>query len=153
MYNTTKILALAFALLCSAQSWATPSALSKGQRLYVPVFSEIPYGEGKHSLPLTATLSVRNIDPSHPLNITAIRYYDSKGKLLTEYLSSARMLAPLESVEYVVKQSDRRGGISASFQVEWSADQAVHPPIVQTVMIGATSGQGISFSEDGRVIQ
>src|SRR5262245_24228184 len=34
----------------------------RGQTLYVPVYSEIPYGDRDHTLELTATLSIRNID-------------------------------------------------------------------------------------------
>jgi hypothetical protein len=51
-----------------------------------------------------------------------------------------------------VKESDTRGGVSASFLVEWVAEQSVSAPLVESVMIGTASTQGVSFTCPGRVI-
>ena len=55
-------------------------------------------------------------------------------------------------MEFFVKESDTSGGVSASFLVEWVAEQAVTAPVVESVMIGTASTQGISFTCPGRVL-
>jgi hypothetical protein len=37
--------------------------------------------------------------------------------------------------------------------VVWKADKALNPPIIEGVMIGTHSGQGISFVSRGQVIK
>ena len=51
----------------------------------------------------------------------------------------------------VVKR-DESGGSGANFIVEWSSETPVNPPIIESVMIGAQSSQGISFTSRGREI-
>ena len=55
----------------------------------------------------------------------------------------------MASAEFFVKESDTRGGVSASFLVEWVAEQSVSDPLVETVMIGTASTQGVSFAYRG----
>jgi hypothetical protein len=42
--------------------------------------------------------------------------------------------------------------VGANFIVRWHADEPVHPPIVETVMITTESTQGISFLSTARVL-
>jgi hypothetical protein len=53
----------------------------------------------------------------------------------------------------VVHESDKSGGSGASFLVEWESEKPVSPPIIETVMIGAQTQQGISFTSRGQVIK
>ncbi len=46
---------------------AAGQELSKGQLIYVPIYSHIYYGDREKALLLTATLSIRNIDPTRSL--------------------------------------------------------------------------------------
>lgn len=132
---------------------AAQEAPLRGQVLYVPVYSEIPYGEARKALPLTATLSVRNTDRKSPVTLRRLDYHDSAGRLVRSYLAGPRTLGPLSSAEYVVAESDRRGGVSASFLAEWTSDAAVSPPVLEAVMISTRSGQGISFTSPARVLE
>ena len=61
-------------------------------------------------------------------------------------------LKPLESVRYLVKESDMRGGSGANFIVKWKADVPVNRPIFEAVMIGTRGQQGISFTSRGHEI-
>jgi hypothetical protein len=61
-------------------------------------------------------------------------------------------LKPLESLVYIVKESDMRGGSGANFIVKWKADVPVNMPVLEAVMIGARGQQGISFTSRGREI-
>jgi predicted oxidoreductase len=62
-------------------------------------------------------------------------------------------LAPLASVRYVIGEGDKAGGFGANFIVTWSAGEPVVEPVVESVMIGAYTRQGISFTSRARVIK
>src|SRR3989339_801686 len=120
--------------------------LSRGQTVYVPAYSHIYVGNRERPFLLTVTLSIRNIDAKHPITITAADYYDTKGKRIRKYLERQVLLTPWESIRFVVPQKDKSGGSGANFVVEWKSDKAVNPVLVETIMIGAESQQGISFT-------
>jgi len=126
--------------------------LSKGQLVYVPAYSHIYSGDRERPFLLTVTLSIRNIDPIHQIRITVVDYYETQGKLLRKKLDKPLTLNPLESLRYVIPESDKSGGSGANFIVEWYSDIPVNQPIIESVMIGAKSGQGISFTSRGREI-
>lgn len=126
--------------------------LSKGQTIYVPAYSHIYSGNNEKPFLLTVTLSIRNIDPNHPIKITVADYYETQGKRLKKFLDEPRTLKPMESLRYVIPESDEKGGSGANFMVEWQSDKSVNPPIVESVMIGTQSQQGVSFTSRGRVI-
>ena len=126
---------------------------SSGQRLYVPVYSEIPYGGGGSTYRLAATLSIRNTDPDSGIKILRADYYDSNGKRLQEYVEEAVSLGPLASQHVVVRESERRGGVGANFIVEWRSEEPVVPPLVEAVMIRTGSLQWITFLSDAVVIE
>lgn len=126
--------------------------LSRGQAIYVPAYSHIYSGDRERPFLLTVTLSIRNIDPRARITVTVVDYYETQGRLLKKYIERPLTLKPLESLRYVIPQSDKAGGSGANFIVEWQAEQLVNPPIVETVMIGTQSQQGISFISRGQVL-
>lgn len=126
--------------------------LSKGQTIYVPAYSHIYSGDRERPFLLTVTVSIRNIDPKHSVNVTTVDYYETQGKLLKKFLDSSVVLKPLESIRYVIPQEDNTGGSGANFIVEWKSDNLVNPLIVETVMIGTQSQQGVSFTSRGQAI-
>ena len=126
--------------------------LSKGQRVYVPAYSHIYSGDRERPLLLTVTLSIRNIDPKHQIKITLVDYYETQGKLLTKYIDKQLTLKPMESTRYVIPERDKSGGSGANFIVEWYSEKLVNPPIIESVMIGTKSGQGVSFTSRGKEI-
>lgn len=145
-----------FALLLlppmSARADGAVKDLSQGQTVYVPAYSHIYIGNREQPFLLTVTLSIRNIDAKHPVTITAADYYDTKGKRIRKYLEQPVSLGPWESIRYVVPQKDKSGGSGANFVVEWNSGKAVNPVLVETIMIGAESQQGISFTSRGQAI-
>ena len=126
--------------------------LTNGQTIYVPVYSHIYVGNREKPFLLAATLSIRNIDPKHPISITVVDYYETQGKFLKKHLEKPVTLNPLESMRYIIPERDKTGGSGANFIVEWKSDRVVNPPIVESIMIGAQSSQGISFTSRGREI-
>jgi Protein of unknown function (DUF3124) len=133
----------------------TPAEVNsvRGQTLYVPVYSEIPYGDRDQTLELTVTLSRRNIDRKVAVMVRKVGYYNAKGERVRSYAQEPRVLPPLATVEFVIKASDRSGGISAGFLVEWESEHLCVPPVVEAVMISTASTQGISFSSQARVVE
>lgn len=127
-----------------------------GQTLYVPVYSHIYYGGkrygGKREYLLAVTLSIRNTDPQKAMLVTSIRYYDTAGRVLEEYLQQPLRLGPLVSTEIFVEEQDIRGGAGTNFLVEWRAEEPINVPLVEAVMVGTSGTQALSFTSPGRVI-
>ena len=127
--------------------------LSKGQTLYVPVYSNIFSAPKKIPYNLATILSIRNTDMSNPINIVAADYYDTKGKLVKKYYLQPLTLAPLESTDIFIPEEDTTGGTGANFIVKWNSQKEVNAPIIESVMFGMKSGQGISFVSSGQEIK
>jgi hypothetical protein len=88
----------------------------------------------------------------HPIEITLVDYYETQGKLLNKYIETPVILKPLESLRYIIPEKDKSGGSGANFIVEWHSDKPVNRPIIESIMIGTQSTQGISFTSRGREI-
>ncbi len=121
--------------------------------LYVPIYSDVFYLDEKRTLLLAATLSIHNVDLDHPITLTAVDYYDHKGRFLRTFLEKPRTIQPLETVNFVVEEQDRSGGPGANFLVEWVSDNTVQSPIVEALMITGRSNYGISFMTSGKVLK
>lgn len=127
--------------------------LSKGQTVYVPAYSNVFTGPKKLPFQLATTLSVRSTDLSAHIRITSIDYYDTNGRMVRRYLDKPLNLGPLASTFVHIEEKDASGGFGANFIVRWNADRVVNAPVIECVMIGATSGQGISFVSPGQEIR
>jgi len=126
---------------------------SKGQTIYIPAYSHVFTGPRANPYNLAITLSIRNTDPDKGLIVTAIDYHDHSGRLIRRHTPSPLSLAPLASSYIHLEEKDTSGGFAPKFIVRWEASRPITTPIVEAVMIGATSGQGISFVSQGQVIQ
>ena len=132
--------------------WRPTSLPVVGQLVYVPAYSHVYRGEGDPFL-LTVTLSIHNTSMDSSIAVNSIRYFDTNGNELPPRISAPVQVAPLATMEVVIGQNDASGGSGANFLVEWVSDVAVPEPIIETVMIGARSQQGISFARKGTVIR
>ena len=147
------LLIVSVAILAPAGSSADDIQLSMGQSVYVSIYSHIYSGIKARPFDLVAILSIRNTDIDQPVMIVAVKYYDTEGKLLKEYLDEPLELKALASTRYIIKENDKAGGSGANFIVKWKSNKKVTPPIIEAVMIGTHSGQGISFVSRGQVIE
>ena len=127
-------------------------ALRIGEVIYVPVYSHIFQGDKASKQPLSSTLVIHNIDPSKPIQVTSVRYYDHSGAQIKEYTDEPITLGPFASANFVVGIGEDRGGVGANFIVEWQGDDTPASPIVQAIMSGGTGTQGLSFVTQGKVI-
>lgn len=124
-----------------------------GQIIYVPAYAHIYYQDQQRVINLNVTLSIRNTDGAHPIQIDAVHYYDSEGHFVRNYLAQPVHLNPMASTTFVVDEADSAGGVGANFIVAWSSEQPTTEPIVEAIMISAASAQGISFVSVGRVLE
>lgn len=137
--------------------WAPPGGLaaaeyplSKGQTIYVPVYSNVLAAPKGVAIHLANTLTIRNTDLHNAIQVTAADYYDTKGALLRKFYLKPVTLAPLETTYVYLSERDQEGGIGANFIVRWQAARDVNAPIVECLMVGT---QGRAFVSPGQVIR
>ncbi len=58
----------------------------------------------------------------------------------------------MASAEHIIKESDRSGGISASFLVEWESESAVSAPLVEALMVSSSYNRALAFNSEARVL-
>jgi hypothetical protein len=154
LYSFCSILGAAILLagLVTTARADSDSLRSAGQTVYVPIYSHIYSGLKGRPFNLAATLSIRNTDPKLPISLVSVTFYDSEGKLVKEYLEKSVELKAMASTRYILTEADTGGGSGANFLVKWTSKTKVNPPLIEGVMIGTRSGQGISFVSRGQVI-
>jgi hypothetical protein len=132
-------------------------APSKGQTVYVPVYSEVRYGNlnaaGKADTELMSVLvSIRNTDPKEAIRVVAAPYYDTAGRMIRDYLPTPRTVAPFGTLELFVEHRESDGGSGANFAIRWEAAKAVSPPIVEALHLRVQSGRTLGFVSRGKPI-
>ena len=123
-----------------------------GQVLYLPVYSSVPYLDNNKKFDLSAFVSVHNTDLKQNICITRVLFFNNDGKLVENYLSNDSILKPLGATNFFVPEHDQ-SGTGANFLIEWAADSAVNEPLIESVMISLTHGQGVSFASSGKIIR
>ena len=147
------LVALFLASSLTGQSQAARDLrLSKGQTIYVPVYSHIYVGDRQLAWNLSANLIIHNTDPGNPITVLAVDYYDWEGKLVKQHLSKPKQVNPMGSAFYYVKTSDTKGGWGANFVVKWKSENEVNEPLVECVMTGSRGNHSVSFISRGHVV-
>ena len=152
MRKIVTIFVFTFLFTLPAFSAENKIALSSGQTVYVSIYSNVFIGPKKRPFNLAGNLSIRNTDLHNQVTILSAEYFDNDGKTLKEYAKTPIILAPLASHHLAIKERDKSGGFGANFIVKLKSTKVINPPIIESVMIGTSSGQGISFVSVGKVI-
>ncbi|RAI36969.1 DUF3124 domain-containing protein [Rhodoplanes roseus] len=121
----------------------------KGRTL-VPLHSTVIAGGGRTRLNFSGLLSIHNASETGVLVVEAITYRDQAGRLIERTLDKPVGLKPYASMQVLIAQEDVRGGIGASFVIDWSSPQAGDEPLVEAVMVAVQGTQGYSFISTGR---
>jgi hypothetical protein len=134
---------------------ADPGPSADGTLVYVPVYSSLFLGLSARarSVDLAATVSVRNTSSLHPITLKWVRYYDSTGKKVRDYLDKPSALPPLGSVEFVIQRSDAAGGPGANFLIRWDGPADIDQPLIEAVMFGESGNHGVSFTSRGQIVK
>lgn len=122
-----------------------------GQLVFVPAYSEI-ISLSNPALRLATTLAVHNTDLNHPIIVKSVRYYDTDGHLIRDFIDAPVQLNPLATTGFVISADDASGGWGANFLVEWVASEPVYEPVIEAVMVSTRGTEGVSFISPGRVI-
>lgn len=116
--------------------------------VYIPIYSDI-YSESRlRSTLLTATLSIRSTSLEDTTYVNNIDYYNTNGELVKSFIDKTLILAPMQSIDYVIEKDDTSGGVGANFIVIWGAENNT-APLFQAVMIGTSGQHGLSFVTNG----
>lgn len=143
---------LCFILCLTSADVFSQVKLMKGQTVYVPAYANVFTGPRGNVFHLTVTLVIRNTDPRRPIVVTAADYIGTSGRLEKKFVDRPVTLGPMASTHFLITEAEASGGIGANFIVRWKAETDVNVPIIEAVMIGARSGQGISFVAVGQEI-
>jgi hypothetical protein len=119
---------------------------------YLSTYAEIYRITEKEYRSLAATVSLRNINKTSPVFIHKIEYFNTTGVLVKSFLSKSIYIAPMETLEIVIEQSDIKGGTGANFVFDWSKEPDSKEPFFEAVMVSSTGNQGFAFTTTGQRI-
>jgi hypothetical protein len=123
----------------------------RGQVLYMPIYSNIPYTE-KKKYDLSAFLAVHNTDLTQKIKITKVTLFNTNGMVVKNFLLEEHLLNPFATAIFTIPRQDQ-SGTGANFLVEWIAEQPVNEPLIESVMKDLSGNLGISFLSPGKVIR
>ncbi len=134
------------------------SSASRGQSLYLPIYSHLLYGNvGRSGQParalLSALVSIRNTDPRNAMRVLSARYYDTQGRFLRDYLAAPAVVPPLGTLELFVELHDESGGSGANFLIRWESDAAINAPLVEALHANMDSGKAVILTTRAVAIQ
>jgi hypothetical protein len=137
----------------AALSVKNPVSLVRGQVLYVPLYSNIPYKPGDNSYNLSGFVAIHNTDFTHAIRVNHVYFFDNDGRLVRDFLKdSSFLLAPMAATNFYIPEKDQ-SGVGANFVVEWTADTSVSEPLVESIMVSLSTGHGVSFVSRGKVVR
>jgi hypothetical protein len=145
--------------LLSLSASADEVQLSRGQMLYLPIYSTIWHGD-THPIKgepmkssMSALVSIRNTSMKTPIKVVSARYYNTDGKPIKEFVSAPKAIVPLGTLELFIEKSEAEGGSGANFLIQWEAASDTNAPIVEAVHIDNQASRPYSFITTARVIQ
>ena len=133
---------------------STEIDIERGQKVYVPFYSQVPRTDERGSLDLYGFLSIRNTSETESILITDIRYFNTAGSLVGDCLGETSLrLQPMATAEFAIARKDQSGGSGANFIVEWISEEEVSDPLIETIMHAGVGNFGYTFLSFGRVIE
>lgn len=156
MGSKHRLLGMVLGMLCILPLKA--EELSKGQTIYLPIYSHIWYGDLDASgqprkALMSALVSIRNTSLKLPVRVTSARYYSTEGRLLKEFVASTRTVPPMATLEFFVEKSESLGGSGANFIIQWEASAETNPPLVEAVHADIQLNRTPTFLTSGRTIK
>ena len=145
---------ISLAHLCNAGE----AVLSKGQTLYLPIYSHLWHGDRvDQGRPLknqvSALVSIRNTSLKTPIKVMSARYYSTEGKLISEYFPSPKVIKAMGTLELFVERKESVGGSGANFMIQWESATPTNPPVIEAVHAEIRGSQTYTFITQARVVQ
>jgi len=133
--------------------------LSNGQTLYLPIYSKIWYGdrvvENRYPLErfLSALVSIRNVSFKTPIRVLSARYYNTDGKLISEFVPKPVTIGTMGTYELFIERKESEGGSGANFVIQWDSLMPTNPPVVEAVHADISGPRTLSFVTSAHPIQ
>ncbi|OIQ39152.1 MAG: hypothetical protein BM563_04910 [Bacteroidetes bacterium MedPE-SWsnd-G1] len=126
-----------------------PESLISGTT-YLSVYSQI-YSQSENRIhDLTSTVSIRNTSRQDTIFIKNADYFDTNGKFIRSYFDQPIYIAPMETIEIIIDELDKKGGTGANFIFDWNTQPNTSEPLFESVMISTYGQQGLSFTTQGK---
>lgn len=113
---------------------------------YLSIYSQIYSLSERKTHNLTAMVSLRNTSDLDTIYILKAEYYDTHGKSVRKYFNQPIYLAPLETTEIIIDETDITGGTGSNFIFEWKIPKNCSEPLFEGIMNSTMGQQGLSFT-------
>ncbi|MGK7937412.1 MAG: DUF3124 domain-containing protein [Xenococcaceae cyanobacterium] len=131
-----------------------PSKIVRGQKIYIPFYSQEYQPQGISYLNFRGILSIRNTSETDPIRITRVHYFNTDGKLVKKCLDGKHLVvSPMATKVFGITQRNETGGSGANFIMEWVSEKAVSDPVVDSIMVITSGTQGYTLRTSGQVIE
>jgi hypothetical protein len=129
------------------------AVMLRGQLLYMPVYSNLPYNKGNTRFDMKGYVAIHNTDLGERIRITRVIFFDNDGKPVFDFLKGAPCeLPPLAAKDFHIPYEDK-SGLGANFLVEWVSDRPVTEPLVECVTVSLIPNQSLALLSRGKVIR
>lgn len=130
-----------------------PAKMLRGQLVYLPVYSNVPYQIDTIKFDMSAFIAIHNTDLLSPVRLTKVLYFDQEGKLVNDYLKNITIeIPPLATRDFYVPYDDQ-SGTGANFLIEWVSDTLVNEPLIESVTVSLKPNNTAAILSQGKVIR
>jgi hypothetical protein len=130
-----------------------PAETSKGQTLYLPVYSNIPYQIDTTMFDMSAFVAVHNTDLRSSIYLTSVLYFDQSGRLVDDFLKNIKKeIFPMATENFYIPYEDQ-SGTGANFLIEWIADTLVNSPLVESVTLCLKPNNTVAILSRGKIMR
>jgi len=120
---------------------------------YLSIYSQI-YSISQHKTHnLTAMVSLRNTSDTDTIYLLKAEYYDTHGKPIETFFKHPIYLAPMESTDIIIEETNISGGTGSNFIFEWKIPKGCPEPLFEGIMNSTMGQQGLSFTTQAKRIK
>lgn len=124
----------------------------KGQLLYLPVYSNVPYQIDTLKFDMSAFVAIHNTDLKGKIYLTKVLYFNQDGKLVDNFLPNGTMtIEPLATKDFYIPYEDQ-SGTGANFLVEWRSDSLVNEPLIESVTLCVKPNNSVAILSQGKIM-
>jgi hypothetical protein len=130
-----------------------PLKMLRGQLLYLPVYSNVPYQIDTIKFDMSAFVAIHNTDLNNPIFLTKVLYFNQEGKLVSDFLKEGKMqIDALAAKDFYVPYEDQ-SGTGANFLIEWTSDSLVCEPLIESVTTCLKPNNSVAVLSQGKIIR
>lgn len=130
-----------------------PKKMIRGQLLYLPVYSNIPYQIDTVKFDMSAFIAIHNTDLTKSIRLTKVLYFDQEGRMVRDYIKNQNIrISPLATKDFYVPYEDQ-SGTGANFLIEWIADTLVNEPLIESITTCLKPNNTVAVLSQGKIIK